>query len=432
MPAAPADSAIYRELFGDAETASFFSDAAEVQAMLRVEAALAQVQGDLGLIPGDAAARIVQALDQARIDPAGLAAATARNGVPVPGLLAAVREAAGPLDGLHGGATSQDIVDTALALRLAPVLDLWACRLDDVIAGLGALAARHADLPMAARTYGQAAVPTTFGAVVAAWGRPLIRHRVRLVAVRADVLCISLGGAAGTLSAMGTRGPEVRAALALALGLKDAGPGGHSERDGIVAVGQWMAGLTASLGKMAEDLLLATQTGIAEVTLTDGGGSSTMPQKHNPVGPSVLLALARQVAGLSATLTGAALHRQQRDGAAWFTEWLTLPQMCISTGRALTLARDMARAVAPDPAAMARGLTAGAGTIHAEALTFALTTRMTRVEAEQVVKALCARAIATGPDLLALAAADWPDLTINTGTGQAAADARAFAAAAGQ
>lgn len=433
MPAAPADSAIYRDLLGDAETAALFTDNAEVRAILLVEGALARVQGALGVIPADAAAVIDRSSRQVQIDSSALAAETAINGVPIPGLLEAFRKAAEapePMRWLHWGATSQDILDTALALRLRQVLDLWETRLIALIKALGTLAETHADLPMAARTYGQAATPSTFGAQVASWGRPLIRHHNRLAAVRQDVLQVSLSGAAGTLSAMGPQGPKVRAALAEALGLADPGASWHAERDGMAALGGWMAGLCATLGKMGEDLILLTATGLSEVQITGAGGSSTMPQKQNPVGPSVLVALARQVIGLSATLTSAGLHRQARDGAAWFTEWLTLPQMCVSTGRALALAGDLTGRVCPDAAAMLRILDADAGTIHAEALTFALSDLMPRPEAAAAVRRLCAETLKTGTDLRAVAAQHWPGLTVPMAVGEAPSQARAFAALA--
>lgn len=435
MPAAPADSALYRGLFADPETAALFSDSAEVRAMLLVEGALARVQGALGLIPAEAAAFIDRASREVQIDPAGLAAGTAQNGVPIPSLIAAFHKSAEAPEmtrWLHWGATSQDIVDTAQALRLRRLLDLWEARLSALIAGLGRLALAHADLPMAARTYGQAATPSTFGAQVASWGRPLLRHRARLGALRGELLVVTLGGAAGTLSALEGQGPALRAGLARALGLADPGSAGHAERDGILAFGQWMAGLTATLAKMGEDLILLTQSGLEEVQITGAGASSTMPQKQNPVGPSVLVALGRQVAGLSATLAGAGAHRQARDGAAWFTEWLTLPQMCLSSGRALALGLDLVGRIHPDPAAMARALDAGQGTIHAEALTFALSARMTRPEAAALVRTLCARARAEGRDLRALVAEEAPGLDLGglPLTGTAASEARAFAALA--
>ncbi len=432
MPAAPADSALYRRLFGDDDTAALFTDAAEIRAMLLVEGALARVQGAAGMIPADAAAAIDRASREAQVDPAALAASTAANGVPVPGLLAAFRKEVGDPGAaqyLHWGATSQDIADTGLALRLRRVLALWDARLAGLAAALGRLAAEHADLAVAARTYGQAATPTSFGAMVAGWGRPLLRHRARLATIGADLAAVSLGGAAGTLSAMGKDGPRIRAALAEALELRDPGASWHAERDGIAALAGWMAGLTGSLAKMGEDLILLTQTGIGEVVIAGAGGSSTMPQKQNPVGPSVLVALARQVAALDSAMQGAVAHRQNRDGAAWFTEWLVLPQMCISTGRALALAQDLAGRIAPDPAAMARGLAADAGTIEAESLSFALARILPRPAAQERIKALCAEALATGTPLATLAQRDWPDLEFRAaGLGTAPDEARAFAA----
>jgi 3-carboxy-cis,cis-muconate cycloisomerase len=425
---------LYGLLFADAETAALFTDSAEINAMLRVEGALAVVQGALGVIPAEAAAFLLQGSRTVQINAVDLAAETATNGVPVPALLAAFRRATDAPEHtawLHWGATSQDIMDTALALRLKPLLDLWEARLDQIIAGLGHLADRHADLPMAARTYGQAATPTSFGAVVASWGRPLLRHRARLAAIRAEVLQVSLSGAAGTLSAMGPLGPAVRAALAEALGLADPGASWHSERDGIAGLAAWMAGLTASLGKIGADLVLLAQSGIAEVMVTGAGGSSTMPQKQNPVAASVLVALARQTAGLAATMQGAVVHGQQRDGAAWFTEWLTLPQLSMSTGRALSLAIEVAARIAPDPAAMARGLAQDGGIIHAEALTFALARILPRPEASAAIKALVAEVLAQKGDLLALAKARWPALEVTVSLGTAPEEARAFASAAG-
>lgn len=435
MPAAPADSQIYRDLFGDSDTARLFTDTAEVRAMLLVEGALARVQGDLGLIPLEAADAIDRASQEVQIDPATLAAETGVNGVPVIALLAAFRKAmAAPEHAqyAHWGATSQDIMDTALALRLRRVAAIWDSSLLRLVATLGEMAAAHADLPMAARTYGQIATPTTFGAVVASWGRPLLRHRARLAVIADGVTIVSLGGASGTLSAMGPQGPAVRAALAHVLGLHDPGYSWHVERDGIGAFAAWMAGLCASLGKMGEDLIAMAQSGIGEISIAGTGGSSTMPQKQNPVGASVLVALARQVVPLSAAVQAVGSHRQQRDGAAWFTEWLCLPQLCISTGRALALACDLAARVTPEPEAMARSMDDGTGLIHAEAYSFALAQRLPRTEAQARVKALCNEAVATRQSLSVLIARDFqglePDLTSDLGT--TPQDARDFASQA--
>lgn len=437
MPAAPADSAIYSRLFGDAEVARLFSDSAELRAMLLVEGALARVQGTLGLIPADAAAFIDRAAQEVQIDPSALAAETARNGVPVPAFLAAFRKAAmapGPMQYLHWGATSQDIMDTALALRLRPMLALWDVRLDGLLSHLATLAENGADLPMSARTYGQFATPTSFGAVVAGWGWPVLDWRARMAVLRADVLKVSLSGAAGTLSAMGDAGPQVRAALARELALADPGHSWHSDRSASGQLAGFAAGLAGSLGKLGEDVLALTQSGLGEVGFRGGSGaSSTMPQKQNPVAASALLALARQVIGLAGLVQGAALHRQQRDGAAWFSEWLSLPQLCISTSRMLSLANEIAESIVPDGAAMSRLLEDGQGLIHAEALTFALAGQMPRPEAMAAVKEMCREAMVSQTPLAELArlrfpGTDWAERLASGGLGQAPVEAMAFVA----
>lgn len=436
MPASTADSMLYSRLFGDDEAGSLFSDAAEVSDILLVEGALARVQGALGIIPSAAAAFIDRASQDIRIDPATLAEETGKNGVPVPAILAAFRKAAGSpelMQHLHWGATSQDIMDTALALRLKRLLDLWEARLAAALQGLAGMAEAHATLPMVARTYGQAATPTSFGAVAAGWGWPLLSQLQALPALRDRVQMVSLSGAAGTLSAMGEAGQGVRAALARELGLANPGHGWHTDRTGIGALAGWIATTAGAVGKMGEDLILLTQSGLAEVRISGGGASSTMPQKQNPVAPSALVALGRAVLGLSATLQGAGVHRQQRDGAAWFTEWLTLPQSCILTSRGLAIVADLVGRMEADAKAMRENLEAGGGLIHAEALTFALARRMPRPKAQEVVKALCREVERTGIPLPTLAAREWPDqdwmkVLSGDGLGQAPAEARAFAA----
>ena len=415
MAATPSDSAIYRHLLGDAEVGQLFTDSAEVRAMMLVEGALAKAQAGAGLIPETAAVAIHRAAMELQIDPGGLAAGVATNAVPVPGLVAAFREAMQAPEHaqyLHWGATSQDIMDTALALRLRQALTIIEARLTETIARLGALAEAYAETPMVARTYGQAAVVTTFGAHVAAWGNPLLRHRTRLAAVRQDVTNISLSGAAGTLSVMGDKGPQVRASLATALNLSDPGGSWHTQRDGIAALAAWMTGVTGSLGKMAEDLLILKQSGIGEIHLGGGGASSTMPQKSNPVLPSVMAAIAKQMVGLNAVIQSALPHRQERDAGAWMAEWMSLPQMIILTARSLAVARDLAGTVTPDAGRMAAHIEATGGAMFAEALTFALTEKLPRPEAQAEVKNLVLAAKEQGESLESVAKAAHPDLDL--------------------
>ncbi|MGV6812002.1 MAG: class-II fumarase/aspartase family protein [Brevirhabdus sp.] len=412
MAASPFDSALFRDLFHDDDAGKLFTDSAAVRAMLIVEGTLAKVQGELGLIPEDSAFFIHRSAMEVQIDPAGLSAQTGQDAVCVPALVNAFRksmEAPEHAQYIHWGATSQDIIDTALVLRLRQLIAIFETRLTEIAATLGILAEAHANTPMLARTYGQAATLTSFGAVVADWGWPVFRAGLRLASIKQDLLSISLSGAAGTLNAMGPRGPDVRSALATALKLNDPGTSWHSTRDRMAEFAGWITLTAGALCKLGEDILLLTRSDTGEVALAANGGSSTMPQKTNPVAPSVLVALSRQITALNSAMQGAMGHREQRDGAAWMVEWMSLPQMCMALAKALSVGRDLAKGLTPNPDRMARNIDATGGLIHAEALSFALAAHMPRPEAQAAVKALCARARDTGTGLAELVRAEWPE-----------------------
>ena len=437
MAVTPFDSGLYRDLFHDAEIGSLFSDSAEVRAMMLVEGALAKVQGQLGIIPELSAAFIERSTREIQVDPTGLAAETGANGIPVPALVKAMRkamEAPEHAQFLHWGATTQDIMDTALALRLRQVLALFEKRLNVVLARMADMSEAYEALPMAGRTWMQVATPTSFGAVVAGWGLPLADLRGGLAAVRSGCLNVSLSGAAGTGTAYGPKAAELRALLADELRLGDRGASWHSARNGIAGLSGWATQVSASLAKMGEDILLMSQTGIGELRLGGGGSSSTMPQKQNPVMPSLLSALARGAIGANTTIQGAAIHRQQRDAAAWMSEWMALGQVCMGLGRGLAVAEDLLGNITPDADAMLAGIDDGRGLIYAEALQFALTDRMSRPDAQAAVKELCLAVIAKGGSLRDAAVAKWDDpglaglFTPEAQLGLAPADARAFAA----
>ncbi|MDG1530144.1 MAG: lyase family protein [Paracoccaceae bacterium] len=417
MSTSPFESAIFSELFRDAEVGKLFTDSAEIRAMLLVEGALAKAQGALGFIPETAAAAINSAAMEVIIDPAGLAAQTGRSAVPVPALVAAFREAMQAPDHakfIHFGATSQDIMETGQNLRLRQVINIFSQRLNTLVQSLGNLAKAHAETPIAARTYSQIATPTSFGAIVASWGNPHLRHIERLALVKENLLQVSLSGAAGTLSAMGPKGPEVRAELAAGLGLADPCGSWHSQRDSVAAFAAWMTLVAGNLGKMGEDLILLTQSGVNEVDLGLGGGSSTMPQKNNPVEPSVLVALANFVMAQNSAMQSATLHRQQRDGAAWMLEWMVLPQMCMALSRMVNVATNLAKTVSPNAHNMSVGIDDGLGLIFAESLSFCLAETMPRPDAQNEVKALCILAKQTQTSLQKLAAKKWPTLNLES------------------
>ncbi len=413
MAASVFDSQIYGDLFTSGDVGRLFTDTAETRAMLLVEGALAKAQGALGVIPELSAAAIGRAVMEVAMDPGSIRKATGQNGVPVPGLVAAFRaemNAPEHAQYVHWGATSQDIMDTGLMLRLRQALALIEDDLKLGITSLAKLARDHANLPMPARTYGQHATPTSFGAVAASWGQPLLDLLAELPALRKTCLLISLTGAAGTAGALGPQAAEIRAEMAKALGLTDPERSWHSDRTPLLRLMDWMVRVNLALGKLGEDCTALVQTGIGEISLGEAGASSTMPQKQNPVAPASLVALARQGTGLLSILHGAALQQHQRDGAAWFSEWLCLPQIVLGTASAARIARDLCAGITPQPAAMGAALASGLDMIHAEALSFALAEMLARPEAQARVKILCREAGDTQTSLRDLVSRDFPAL----------------------
>jgi 3-carboxy-cis,cis-muconate cycloisomerase len=400
MAISPFDSALLGALFGDAEAAEHFTDTAEVAAMIAVERALARAEGTLGVIPAEAAATISDGLAAFALDPAALAEGTLSAGVPVPALVAALRRPLAPeaAQWLHWGATSQDIVDTALALRLKPVLALLDARVAALADTLAQAARRWRALPLAGRTRSQVAAPITFGLRVARWRQPLPASRADLARLAPRLARVQLGGAVGSNSAIAPHGPAVAAALARELDL-DGSPAWHTDRSALGALAGWCASLTGALGKMAGDLVLMGRSESGEARAGAGGGSSTMPQKSNPVAAETIGALARLTACLTAPVHLAALHAEERDGTAWALEWLTLPQIVVATAAALRHAQALADTLAPDPERMRDILDAGGGVALAEAASFLLAAHMPRAEAQALVKQAVAALPSTGETL---------------------------------
>jgi len=413
MAASLFDSPLYAKLFDTSEAGRLFSDSAAIRAMLLVEGALAKVQGSLGVIPDLSAAAIHRASMEIQIDPGAIAKATGENGVCVPGLVAAFRaemNAPEHAQFVHWGATSQDIIDTALMLRLRQALALTEADLREILNNLGQQAEEHAHLPMAARTYGQQATPTSWGAVLAQFGAPLLDALAAVEQLRETSLFVSLSGAAGTGSALGAKPAETRAGLAQALGLHDPQRTWHTDRGPILRIADWQAQVVASLAHVGQTLIGLTASEVGEVSLGGTGASSTMPQKQNPVRPSALVALNIQVSGLKAALHSAAIHQHQRDGAAWFAEWMMVPQIALALAASLQHAKALSAGLAPHPVQMRSALDGNLGLIHAEALSFALADIMPRPDAQAACKALCLEARKSQTSLPKLALADYPKL----------------------
>lgn len=391
MSVSPFDSKLFGALFSDPDMAALFSDGAVIAAMLRVEVALAKVQAGIGLIPQTAYRQIADGLLEFAPDPAELSQDTADFGVPLPALLKAARAVLGK-DGqhfLHWGPTSQDIVDTALVLRLEKATILLEERIGTLLNTIDMLAEAHARTLMVARARWQQAIPTTLGYKANLWAEPLRRHLVRLSQIKPRLLVLSLGGAAGTLAALGAKGPEVARQLADELNLGLLKTPWHSQRDGMAEFAGWLSMLSGALGKIGQDLLLMAQTEVGEVRFSSGGGSSTMPQKSNPIGAEALVTLARLNAGLLGLMHQAQIQEHERGGSGWMLEWLTLPQMVMAAASALGHAGRLFSTIEVDGQRMQANLEQSNGLILAEAAVFALSAYMPKSDAQDLVKHAC-------------------------------------------
>jgi len=401
MTISPFDSALLGDLFSDPEIAALFDDKAQIASMLLVESALAAAEARAGVIPEQSAVRIAEVCRDFNPDPASLAAGTASAGVPVPALVKALKAEIGGEDArfAHFGATSQDVVDTALVLRLREAIGIIRRRIRKLAKSLGAHADAHRATVMIGRTRSQQAVPTTFGLKAAGWLAPLARIDRRIESLSSDLLRLSFGGAAGTLASIGAKAIDVESNLAEELDLPVADMPWHAQRDVLVDFASQLTALTGALGKMGQDLVLLAQSEIAEVQPGKGGGSSTMPHKSNPVQAEMLVTLARFNAGQLGVFSQSQLHDHERCGSSWLLEWLTLPQIIIAAGTALAQAVDMVPDLKINTNRMTENLELSRGAMLAEAATFALADHLGRDAADKLVKEAIARSATNNSNL---------------------------------
>ncbi|MCG7507794.1 3-carboxy-cis,cis-muconate cycloisomerase [Mesorhizobium retamae] len=341
MSVCPFDHPVLGGLLGDEEVNGYFSAEAEVKAMLAFEAALASAEAKVGLIPDEAATAIVDAISTFEPDIDRLRIAVSVDGVVVPELVRQLRAAVGGkmASHIHFGATSQDVIDTGLMLRLKPVLAVVEQRLAVFLNALGNLAKRDGEKTLMAATRMQPAILIHAGDRIESWRGPAERNLERLRAWMMDGLALQFGGAAGTLDKLGDKANAVCAALASELGLTDR-PQWHSQRDRIAELASVLSLISGSLGKFGQDVALMALSG-NEIELAAGGGSSAMPHKQNPVSAEVLVTLARFNATQLAGMHGALVHEQERSGAAWTLEWMILPQMIVATAAGTRLATEL-------------------------------------------------------------------------------------------
>ncbi|MEU9539688.1 3-carboxy-cis,cis-muconate cycloisomerase [Streptomyces mirabilis] len=399
---ADADAGLLAPGWAGSPAASATSDSAFLGALLDAEAALTRAQAGLGLAP-DAAASAVSALAAADLDVRSIALRARGGGNPVIPLVADLTAAVGKEYGpyVHRGATSQDILDTALMLVARRTLDLILADLERTARALGRLAAAHRDTAMPGRTLTQHAVPTTFGLKAAGWRSLVLDARDRLAALR---LPAQLGGAAGTLAAFAAFGAEDPGALVAAyageLGLVEPALPWHTLRTPIADLAGGLAFTAGALGKMAADVLTLSRTEIAEVAEGSGGGSSAMPHKANPVAATVIAASARRAPGLAATLYGSMVAEDERPAGAWHAEWEPLRELLRLVAGAAHNAAELVEGLRVNTDAMRDHLALTHGLIVSERLAVALAPVLGRARAKELLTRAAERAVAKNRPLV--------------------------------
>jgi 3-carboxy-cis,cis-muconate cycloisomerase len=402
--ATPEPIGLLDALFTTDAMRAVFSDRRQLQRMLDFEAALARALARIGIAPASVVAPIESQCRAAAFDIESLARAAALSGnVAIP-LVKALTELVAKSDTeasafVHWGATSQDAIDTGLVLQLREALELIDADLTHLAASLAALAAAYKSTPVAGRTWLQQGPPVTFGLKVAGWLAAIDRHRERLHHAREQVLVLQFGGAVGTLAAVGDRGPELAAALARELKLALPDIPWHSHRDRFAEVATSLGLLVGSVGKIARDISLMSQTEIDEVVEPSGpgrGGSSTMPHKRNPVGSAVILAAACRVPALVSIMLTSMVQEHERGLGGWHAEWETLPEIFRLAAGAVAHMKAIVDGLEVHPDKMLRNLNQTHGLILAEAVAFALRKPLGKEKSHKIVEEAARRAVQDG------------------------------------
>ncbi|MGH3137038.1 MAG: 3-carboxy-cis,cis-muconate cycloisomerase [Gaiellaceae bacterium] len=385
-------------LFVPEELLDAVSGRAWLQAMLEFESALARAEAAAGIVPADAAAAIADCCRADLYDFGDLLVRGRSVGSPPEPLVRALRDEAGGEAGryVHWGATSQDVMDTASMLVARRALGLILAELDRIAGMLAALAEEHRSTPMAARTLLQQAVPTTFGCKTAGWLVALLEARTLLANVRNERLAAQLGGAAGTLAAFGDRGPEVLRRLADELELAEPVLPWHTNRTRIAELGGALDTTAGVLGKIGLDVVLLAQTEVGEVREGPGGGSSTLPQKRNPVRSALARACAQMVNGYATVLSRSLVQEHERAAGAWHAEWEALSGALAYTGGAAHAIAEAVTSLEIDSTRMRANLDATNGLVVAERVSFLLAEWYGRAEGHEIAREAARRAAESG------------------------------------
>jgi 3-carboxy-cis,cis-muconate cycloisomerase len=401
MTDTPMTSQLMTPLYASTAMRAIMSDRARLQRMLDFEAALARAEAALGVISATGAAAISEVCDATLYDIAALVEAQAPSGNIAIAVVQALTQAVAGRDPaaanvVHWGATSQDVIDTALMLELRAAIDALLIDLDRAIKGFTTLAGRHRRTLSVARTLMQHALPMPFGLKLAGYGAALARSRERLLRLRREALMLQFGGAAGTLAALGEHGFGVSERMAALLDLQLPEAPWHTHRDRLAEIAACFGILAGTCGKIARDVTLMMQTEVGEAFEPGApgrGGSSTLPHKRNPVGAAAALSAAAVAPNLVATLLAAQVQEHERSPGGWHTDWMTFPTLALVTSGALSAVVDIAEGLEIDVERLRANLELTGGQIMAEAVSFALAEKVGRAEAHALVRELSQKAV---------------------------------------
>ncbi|MBB1527234.1 adenylosuccinate lyase family protein [Pectobacterium carotovorum] len=387
------DSVLFRDSFGTPEMRAIFDDRELIRKYVEVEIALANAQARCGVIPEDAAAEITASCNADTLDFELLRHETEIVGYPILPLVHQISKQAGQSGGyVHWGATTQDIMDTAVVLQIRDAFALIEADIDALRSILAGLAARYRNTPMAGRTHLQQALPITFGYKAAIWLDMFDRHAERLAQMRPRVLVGEFAGAAGTLASLGDKGLAVQKALMAELGLGVPTSTWHVARDGFAEAVNLLAVITGSLGKIGYDVMLMASNEFGELYepfVKGRGASSTMPQKRNPISSELMLACSKGVRQQAGLMLDAMVQDLERATGPWHAEWIAIPESFILSAGALHQAKFMLNGLIVDEKMMLKNLNMTNGLIVAEAVMMGLAPYIGRQEAHDIVYDAC-------------------------------------------
>jgi 3-carboxy-cis,cis-muconate cycloisomerase len=383
------DSMLFRDAFGTPQVREVFSDIATVARYAEVEVALAKAEAKCGVIPQEAADQIAARTDVAALDFDLLRQETDVVGYPILPLVHQMVKQCGDAGRyVHWGATTQDIMDTAVVLQLRAGLEIVERDIAGLRKILADLSRRYRDTPMAGRTHLQQALPVTFGYKTAIW----LAMFDRLEQLKPRLLVGQFAGAAGTLASLGDKGFEVQEALCAELRLGVPASTWHVARDGFAEAVNFLALVTGSLGKIALDIMIMASTEFAEVYepfVKGRGASSTMPQKRNPISSELMLAASKAVRQHAGLMLDAMVQDFERATGPWHAEWMAIPESFVLTAGALHQAKFALAGLIVDESKMNENLAVSRGLIVAEAVMMGLAPQIGRQEAHDVVYDAC-------------------------------------------